>query len=121
MDWKKLALLGIGVGAVGALTWLLIQQVWAKAKERLFLVVRGSDGGPIYYKEAGEREWTYLGGETIDGSGVSAVLKGNLLHILVQGAEGGIYYGNVNVDTKTFSGFGYVPGGYSKPQTPALA
>jgi hypothetical protein len=88
---------------------------------RVFFIVRG-EAGDIYWKESTDEEWTYLGGLTEPGSGVSAVLKGNILHVAVQGTDGGLYYATVNVDTKkTVQGFTYIPGGYAKPQTFAVA
>lgn len=113
----KILLAIVGIGGVSALAYHAIKS--AKV-ERIFYVARGPD--QTYWKESTDANWTGIGGPTLASSGITSVLKGNTLHIILQGAaDSGIYVGTVNVDTKSFSGWTILPGSFVAPQTASIS
>jgi hypothetical protein len=92
----------------------------AASADGLYLVVRGTDNNVYYrvYNGVTWTEWAGIPGQTLYEPAV-AVYKDEL-HIAIVGMEyNAIYWGSLNLTTKSFSGYTWIPG--ASDSTPALA
>lgn len=99
----------------------VLTQLYARAlcddELSLYLVVRGSNNG-IYWSEytGSWSTWHKVSGSTLQSPG--AAVYDNELWVCVTGMTTGFYYSSRDLDTYTWSGWGYLTG--SSPSPPTL-
>jgi len=92
----------------------------SESRNELYLVVRGLEGGKVYYNVWGGGVWSgwvaLPDGSTCDGPG--AVVVNNKLNLVVRGSEGPtLFYGYIDLNTSGFSGWSLIDGSTNNAPT----